>query len=161
MTTDLVIGVDSSTTATKAIAFDARGQVIAETRKPHPTQRPAPMQAEQDPEDWWQGLVHTLHEIAERADPARIQALAITHQRETFALLDGDGRAIRPGILWIDERAKDEVEALSRSIGVERLRAITGKHPDPTPALYALAWLRTHEPAALRDAASVLDVHGF
>ncbi len=161
MAPDLVIGVDSSTTATKAIAFDGCGRAIAEARQPHPTERPAPMQAEQDPEDWWRGLVQTLREIAETVDPARIAALAITHQRETFALVDEECRALRPGILWIDERAKDEVRELGKRIGIERLREITGKHPDPTPALYALAWLRTHEPDAMRAAARVVDVHGF
>jgi xylulokinase len=119
------------------------------------------MQAEQDPEDWWRGLVETLSQIPAAIDPKRIAALAITHQRETFAVLDETGNALRPGILWIDERAGDEVESLGREIGIERLREITGKQPDPTPALYALAWLRTHEPDVMARAAKIVDVHGF
>ncbi|WP_292089957.1 FGGY-family carbohydrate kinase, partial [Mesorhizobium sp.] len=33
--------------------------------------------------------------------------------------------------------------------------------PDPTPALYALAWLTEHRPQALAEAAAVVDVHAF
>lgn len=161
MTDRLVVGVDSSTTATKAVAFDARGRPVATARRPHSTRRPQPGHAEQDPEDWWQGLCACLGEVAAAVGAERIAALCITHQRETFCLLDESGRAIRPGILWIDERARPQVAELSRRLGADRLRAITGKQPDPTPALYALAWLAAHEPEALRRARQVVDVHGF
>lgn len=158
---DLVVGVDSSTTATKAVAFDAGGRPVASARHPHPTRRPQPGHAEQDPEDWWRGLCGCLDEIARGVGGQRIAAVALTHQRETFALLDARGQPVRPGILWLDERARPQVAALSARLGAARLHAITGKPPDPTPALYALAWLAEHEPAALRDTAQVVDVHAF
>ncbi|WP_292334868.1 FGGY-family carbohydrate kinase, partial [Mesorhizobium sp.] len=37
----------------------------------------------------------------------------------------------------------------------------SGKPPDPTPALYALAWLMEHRPQALAEAAALVDVHAF
>ncbi len=158
---DLVVGVDSSTTATKAVAFDRAGQPVAVARRPHPTRRPFPGHAEQDPEDWWSGLCATLQEVAGTVGPERISALAITHQRESFALLDGGGRPLRPGILWIDERARPQVAELSRRLGADTLRAITGKQPDPTPALYAIAWLAEHEPDVLARTRAVVDVQAF
>jgi xylulokinase len=158
---DLVIGVDCSTTATKAVAFDASGFPVASARRPHPTHRPHPGHAEQDPEDWWRGLCACLDEIGARLGEERIAAVAITHQRETFALLDGSGQPVRPGILWLDERARPQVAELSARLGPETLRAITGKPPDPTPALYGLAWLAAHEPEAVARTARVVDVHAF
>lgn len=160
-TPDLVIGVDSSTTATKAVAFDATGRPVASARRPHPTRRPYPGYAEQDPEHWWQGLCACLDEITSRLGTERIAAVAITHQRETFTLIEASGRPIRPGILWLDERARPQVAALSARLGRETLRAITGKPPDPTPALYGLAWLAEHEPEALVRTVRVVDVHAF
>ncbi|RWG77534.1 FGGY-family carbohydrate kinase, partial [Mesorhizobium sp.] len=41
------------------------------------------------------------------------------------------------------------------------IRDWSGKPPDPTPALYALAWLTEHRPQALAEAAAVVDVHAF
>ena len=50
---DPVVGLDSSSTATKAIAWDARGRLVAEGRAPVPMANPAPAAFEQAPEDWW------------------------------------------------------------------------------------------------------------
>ncbi|WP_292262946.1 FGGY-family carbohydrate kinase, partial [Mesorhizobium sp.] len=41
------------------------------------------------------------------------------------------------------------------------IRDWSGKPPDPTPALYALAWLVEHRPQALAEAAALVDVHAF
>ena len=50
---DLVIGIDSSTTATKAIAWTPEGHAVAEGRAEIPLSSPEPNLYEQDPEDWW------------------------------------------------------------------------------------------------------------
>ncbi|TIX97725.1 MAG: xylulose kinase, partial [Mesorhizobium sp.] len=61
----------------------------------------------------------------------------------------------------LDERARPQVIRLSAELGRETIRDWSGKPPDPTPALYAIAWLAEHQPQALDDAAAVVDVHGF
>ncbi len=158
---DLVIGIDASTTAVKAIAFDARGHAVMEVREPYPTARPAPDQFEQDAEDWWRALTASLGTLTTALGSQRFAGLCIAHQRESFVLVDRQGLPVRPAILWIDERSRAEVQRLSASIGRATIHAITGKPPDPTPALYGLAWLATHEPTVLARAHAVLDVQGF
>ncbi|WP_292296221.1 FGGY-family carbohydrate kinase, partial [Mesorhizobium sp.] len=54
-----------------------------------------------------------------------------------------------------------QVARLSEELGREAIRDWSGKPPDPTPALYALAWLTEHRPQALAEAAAVVDVHAF
>jgi xylulokinase len=158
---DLVIGVDASTTAVKAIVFDRAGAALAEAQRGYPLSSPQPGWFEQDPEDWWTALTGALGDITASIAPARIAGLCIGHQRETFTLIDEAGAALIPGILWLDERARPQVAELSARLGRERIRDISGKPPDPTPALYSLAWLREHDPVALKRARCVLDVHGF
>jgi xylulokinase len=34
----------------------------------------------------------------------------VTHQRESFACLDAQGKALRPAMLWLDTRAAAQVE---------------------------------------------------
>jgi xylulokinase len=161
MTPDLVIGVDASTTAVKAIAFDISGHELVQSRKPYPLSTPEPGHCEQDAEDWWTALTAALSAVAEAVGPERIAALAIAHQRETFTLIDAGGRPLIPAILWLDERARPQVARLSQKLGRENIRDWSGKPPDPTPALYAVAWLAEHRPETLRDAAAIVDVHGF
>ncbi len=158
---DVVIGVDASTTAVKAIAFTSDGTVLVETRSPYPLSHPHPGHVEQDPEDWWQALVQALKQMTAKIDPSRVAAISLAHQRETFALIDRDGQAIRPAILWIDERARDQVARLAGELGRDWIRDISGKPPDPTPALYACAWLAEHEPDVLKEAFALVDVSGY
>ncbi|MPY81596.1 MAG: carbohydrate kinase, partial [Actinophytocola sp.] len=48
-----------------------------------------------------------------------------------------------------------------RRHGSARLHELTGKVPDPTPALYKLHWLNEHEPGLVARAHRVVDVHGY
>jgi len=156
----LVLAVDCSTTAAKAVALDAEGRVAASAARPLDLRRPAPGQHEQDAEQWWSATVGALTETVAALGPdgaARVAAIGITHQRESFACLDADGRAVRPAILWLDSRASVEIAEL----GSDRVRDLSGKPPDVTPSLYKLAWLARHEPDTLHAAAQVAEVHGF
>ncbi len=64
MTDRVVIGVDSSTTACKAIAWDKQGRAVAEGRATYPLLRPHPTWFEQDAEDWWRSICIALTERA-------------------------------------------------------------------------------------------------
>ncbi|WP_423821059.1 FGGY-family carbohydrate kinase [Salinisphaera sp. SPP-AMP-43] len=158
---DLVIGIDCSTTATKATVWDRSGTLHAEARAPIELYTPAPFQFEQDARQWWQSCRDALADISSRIDIRRVAALSITHQRESFVLLDADDKPLRPAILWLDERAREDVSQLREALGADEIRRITGKDPDPTPALYALHWLRRHEPETYAQTARVVDVHGY
>src|SRR4051812_27424028 len=113
MTPDLVIGLDSSTTACKAIAWDRRGRAIAEGRAAIALSNPKPGWFEQDPDDWWTSACKALKQLTRKVAPARIAAIAISNQRETFAQFDRQDRPLRPGTVWLDERAKRQVATLS------------------------------------------------
>ena len=54
------IGVDTSTTASKALAINEQGNVIVVKGNPHELSTPRPLWSEQDPEDWWQAATQTL-----------------------------------------------------------------------------------------------------
>jgi xylulokinase len=152
-----VIGIDSSTTATKAVVWDRDGRAVAEGRGEFALALPRPGWHEQDPEDWWRSCVAAVTQALESVDGADIEALCVTHQRETFACLDEQGRPVRPAIVWMDVRATEQVAAL----GSEEIHRLTGKPPDTTPALYKLLWLGEHEPETLARTRWVVDVHAF
>jgi xylulokinase len=155
---DIVVGVDASTTAVKAIAFDPSGKPLHEAKAAYPLSTPLPGHVEQQAEDWWIALRTALSELTANVPANRIAGIALTHQRETFVLIDHEGRPVRPAILWLDERARAEVAQLSGRFGHDRIRAWTGKPPDPTPGLYAMMWLNHHEPRSLEQAEYVADV---
>ena len=139
---EIVIGLDSSTTATKAIAWRPDGSLAGEGRSPIPLSSPAPDRYEQDPEDWWRSACDALRELLQSVDPQAVAAIAISNQRETFAPLAQDGRSVRPAIVWLDRRCGEEVAWLTGRVGGERFHRITGKPPDIAPVAFRIAWMR-------------------
>lgn len=157
----LVIGLDSSTQSTKAIAWDRQGRAVAEGRAAIALANPALGRFEQDPEDWWRSAVAALADCARQIDTGRLEGLAISNQRETIAFLDRDGRSVRPAMIWLDERARAEVERFADAFGAEEIHRITGRVPDVIPCLYRFAWVKRHEPEVWARTASFADVQAF
>ena len=153
----LVIAVDLSTTACKALAFDRLGGVVAGARVPIALSSPKPGWREQSADEWWGATCSALRQVTEAVEPAAVRAIGITHQRESFVCLDARARPLRPAILWNDARATPQVRAL----GSERIHELTGRPPSTAPTFYKLAWLREHEPATLDAADRIAEVHAF
>ena len=156
-TADLVIGIDCSTTAAKAVAWDRHGRAVAVGRRGYGLSHVRSGWVEQHAPDWWSAVSGSLAEVAAKLGSHRIAGLGITHQRETFVCLDKAGEPIRPAITWMDVRATAEVTAF----GSTEVHRITGKPPNPTPAWYKLLWLRKHEPETIARTAHVVDVAGY
>lgn len=161
MTPDIVIGIDSSTQSAKAIAWSAEGQDIAEGRALIALSQPGPGRVEQSPDDWWTATCTAFQELMTQIDPARVAGIAVSNQRETVGLFGADGQATSPAIVWLDDRATCEVDSFAALIGAERIHQITGRHPDITPVVYTLAWVKKHAPDVWARTAKFLDVHGF
>ena len=158
---DLVIGIDASTSAVKAIAWNRQGEPLAQGRCAIPLHSPAPDWYEQDPEDWWQATCAALRELAQKVDPGRFAAVAVSNQRETFVPLTSEGAPVRPAIVWLDQRCGEEVTWLSGCVGEERIHRISGKPVDMAPVAYRIAWMLRHEPESFRRTAMFADVHSY
>jgi len=142
MKSEIVVGIDSSTTATKAIAWDIDGKYIAGGSSPIRLFSPYSNYYEQNPDDWWNSLVESLQVLTHQIDKERITSLAISNQRETFVGLDKDGKPVRPAITWLDERCKSRVDKFAKEIGEDHIHRITGKPKDYAPVVYRLAWMK-------------------
>lgn len=157
----VVIGMDSSTQSTKAIAWDRSGRLVAAGNAPIPMANPRRDHFEQDPADWWRSCCGALQACLKQVDAGRVEALAIAHQRETVAFLDDAAEPIRPAILWLDERSRDNVVSLGNAVGADVIHRITGRIPDLTPTIYKLDWMRRHEPDVFRRTACFADVQCY
>jgi xylulokinase len=161
MKQDLVVGLDSSTSGAKALAWSRTGSPVAEGRAPIPLSNPRIGYFEQNASDWWSSACRALRELTSKVDPTRIAGLAISNQRETFAAFDRAGTPLRPGMIWLDDRALAQVSPFGAAFGAERIHAISGRHLDVNPCLYRLIWMREHEPDIFERMDVVADVQGF
>lgn len=157
----IVVGLDSSTTATKAIAWTLDGAVAGQGRSAIPLFSPAHNRYEQNADDWWRSACEALRQLCSQVKADDIAAIAIANQRETFVPLGADGEPVRRAIVWLDQRCEEEVEWLSGRVGGRMMHQITGKPPDVAPVAYRIAWMLRHEKARFRRTAMFADVHSY
>jgi xylulokinase len=153
-----VLGIDTSTTATKAVLVDEAGAVVGIGSAEYGFDAPQPLWSEQEPALWWDGTVGAIRSVlgSTGIDPASIAAIGLTGQMHGLVLLDEADRVLRPAILWNDQRTAHACEEIREAVGFERLVEITGN--DAVTGLTApkLVWVRDHEPDLWRRAAHVL-----
>ena len=94
-----LIGLDVGTSGAKCIMINETGAVIASSTQEYPLYTPKPGWAEQNPEDWWQGVVRGLRVILEKANvPAEdILGLSYSGQMHGLVALDASNKFGRIG----------------------------------------------------------------
>ena len=153
-----VLGIDVSTTATKAVLIDESGAVVGVGASAYGFSVPRPLWSEQDPELWWAGAVDAIRSVLAttgvQADD--VDAIGLTGQMHGAVLLDAARDVLRPAILWNDQRTAAECDAIRDALGPERLIAITGNDALTGFTAPKLVWVRDHEPDVWRRIAHVL-----
>ncbi|MGO1408665.1 MAG: xylulokinase, partial [Brachybacterium sp.] len=148
----LVLGIDSSTQATKALLVDAAsGEVLEERRAAHPDG------TEVDPRAWLTAVDEAAGPLLERAD-----AVAVGGQQHGMVLLDEAGEVVRDALLWNDTRSAPQAEALIEEMGgPEASVAEIGSLMVASFTASKLRWVRDHEPENAQRAARVLLPHDY
>ena len=154
-----VLGIDASTTATKAVLVDEAGRVagIARGRVRVRAAAPAVERAGPAPVVGRRGGRDPAAAGRRPAtDPADVVAVGLTGQMHGLVLLDAAGEVLRPAILWNDQRTAAECDAIRAAVGKERLVEITGNDALTGFTAPKLAWVRDHEPDVWARVAHVL-----
>ena len=152
-----LLGLDISTTGAKALLIDERGAVIASHTTPQPISTPQPLWSEQNPADWWDGMAASIRAVLEQTGAAEsIAAIGLTGQMHGLVCLDAAGEVLRPAILWNDQRTQAECDAITATIGAERLIRLTGNRALTGFTAPKILWVRRHEPDVYARTAHIL-----
>lgn len=148
------LGIDLGTSGVKAALFDETGAPIASASVDYPLSRPRDGWAEQDPDVWWASTVEAVRRVAAGGD--KIESVGLSGQMHGLVMLDGDGKVIRPAILWCDGRTGPQCAELTRRLGRERLIELSGN-----PALAGftagkILWIAEHEPESMARCRAIL-----
>lgn len=152
------LGIDTSTTATKAVLVDEEGQVAGVAASTYGAEAPHPLWSEQHPDLWWDATQRSIRDVmaATGVDAASIAALGLTGQMHGLVALDESGTPLRPAILWNDQRTSAECDEIRSLIGLERLVRITGNDALTGFTAPKILWMRNHEPELYRRIRHVL-----
>ncbi len=152
------LGVDVSTTATKALLIDEKGTLVGVASSPHTLQTPKPLWSEQDPQEWWRAAALAIRKVlAEKGIRGdSIASVGLTGQMHGLVLLDEAGKILRPAILWNDGRTQVQCDEIHHRIGEERLIAITGNVALTGFTAPKILWVQQHEPAVYKKVHHIL-----
>ncbi len=146
-----LLALDQGTSSSRAIVFDAGGNIVASAQREFRQIFPKPGWVEHDPREIWESQLAMAREaIAKSGVAARdIAGLGITNQRETTIVWNrSTGEPIGNAIVWQDRRTAPACEALKQR-GLEPLfRARTGLVLDAYFSGTKLAWLLDHTSGA-------------
>lgn len=153
----VVIGVDSSTQATKALAVDVEtGRVLGQGRAAHTVSGGAARESE--PEQWWDALADALGQTG-YADTAA--AISIGGQQHGLVALDETGRSVHPALLWNDVRSAPNAEALVERLGAQTWADRVGSVPGASFTVAKWDWLREQHAAAAKRVRRVMLPHDY
>lgn len=158
MTQRLFLGIDISTTGAKALLVQQSGAVLASATTPLSLSTPRPLWSEQDPRDWWDGIVTSIRGVLSETSvrPEDIAAIGLTGQMHGLVLLDEAGEVLRPAILWNDQRTARQCEEIRQRVGRQRLIQITGNDALTGFTAPKILWVAENEPQVYARARQIL-----
>jgi len=141
-----MIGVDQGTTSTTIIAVDKNLDMLSLWQRNHAQHRPAAGLLEHDPAEILQAVVEGLKSVMQEIGSDRIVCVGLANQGETVCAWDTTtGAPVGNAIVWSDSRGTEEIESLD-DVQSERLRSITGLHPDSYFSAAKIKWMLSHVP---------------
>ena len=145
---EFLLGIDVSTTATKAVLVDETGQVAAVGVEEYGFDAPRPGWSEQDPLLWWTAAQGAIRSALAGAGVSGevVRAVGLTGQMHGAVLLDTSGEVVRPALLWNDQRTSAECDEIRVLVGAQRLVQLTGNDALTGFTAPKLLWVRRHEP---------------
>ena len=144
-----LIGLDVGTSGAKCIMIDENGKVVASSTQEYPLSTPRPGWAEQNPADWWDGVVRGLKVILAKANVAAEDILGLSYSGQMHGLvaLDKNNNVIRPAILWCDQRTQKQCDWITEKAGgLEKLLTYTNNRMLTGYTGGKILWLRDEEP---------------
>lgn len=153
----VVLSIDAGTEAIKAGIFDMQGSLLASGIRSYNTYFPRPGWAEQDPAEWWDGLVGAVRDCLANAPVKPDDILGISFDATTCTLLPltADGTPLRRALLWMDVRSTEQALRIFQ-MGHAALRySLAGVSAEWMPA--KMLWLKENEPEIYAETASLLE----
>lgn len=155
----LILVFDIGTTGVKCAAFKPNGERTCAHTVNYNTVYPKPGWAEQDPEDYWRGIVAGTKALLEKGNisPTMISAIGLSGHMNGCIPVDAEGNVLYPNIIHSDCRSEEEAAYLKRIFDQSYFFSITGNRIDPHYTFTKILWLKKNYPELYDKAAYFLN----
>jgi xylulokinase len=152
------IGIDSSTTATKALLMDVTGKVCGVASTEYNYETPYPLWSEQSPDLWWEATISSIRKLIQSTGimQQEVQGIGLTGQMHGLVILDKDHKILRPAILWNDQRTSSQCDVIRERFGRTRLIQVTGNDALTGFTAPKILWVQEEEPEVYDRIAHIL-----
>lgn len=150
-----IMALDQGTTSSRAIVFNALGQVVAVAQEEFTQFFPKPGWVEHDADEIWRTQMAVARAAMRRAKlkAADIAAIGITNQRETAVIWDREtGEPVHRAIVWQDRRTAGFCDRLKEQGAAEMVRRKTGLVVDAYFSGTKVRWLLDNVPGLKKRA---------
>jgi xylulokinase len=141
---------DLGTSGNKATLYSLDGKLVANRTCSYPTNFFNGNWAEQNPEDWWKAVCDSSKALLAKVNPADIAVVALSGQMMGCTPVDRAGNALRPSILYCDQRASKQAGHILSQIDLKSFYGIIGHRVSPSYSIEKLMWIRDNEPDIYR-----------
>ncbi|MGD0863040.1 MAG: FGGY-family carbohydrate kinase [Candidatus Limnocylindrales bacterium] len=161
---ELILAIDAGTQSMRAALVDPTGTIRNLVKTPiEPYFSTHPGWAEQRPDYYWEMLCRTTRQLLTDSASSRdrIRAVTLTTQRHTLINVDRDGNALRPAIVWLDQRKADMRKVLP-AYGIALTKAIR-QYPffEYVTEFCRSNWIRQNQPEIWGRTEKFLFLSGF
>jgi len=131
-----VLGFDIGTSGVRALAVDARGQVLGTGSAKLPPTLVTGARREQHPDDWWYGLQAACRALGKQVDLTQARAVALDATSGTILPVDESSAPLAAGRMYDDADTGDLAARIAQLAPQE-----SAAHGATSPAARALGWL--------------------
>ncbi|MGE5604837.1 MAG: FGGY family carbohydrate kinase, partial [Bacteroidota bacterium] len=145
-----IIAYDLGTSGNKASLYDIDGNCLAAAFVPYVTYYPQVGWHEQSPNDWWNAVVESTHQLLARSgiDKESIECLAISGHSLGAVPIGKNGDLLRKTTpIWSDMRAEQEAKVFFNKIAETDWYLTTGNgFPAALYTIFKIKWYQKNEP---------------
>jgi xylulokinase len=143
-----IIAHDLGTTGNKATLYDREGQLVGSAFYAYSTDYPHTSWAEQNPDDWWQAICTSTHQLLAYTgvQPGEIACITFSGQMMGCVPLDQQAHPLRSAIIWADQRSVVQEGWVGERLSPQEIYRITGHRLSASYSLQKILWLRDHQP---------------
>ena len=163
----VIVSIDIGTTAAKVGLLNAdKPSVISVLSSEYPSGilHPKTTWAESNMEIWWNTAKELIKKLLKQARvrPSNIVAIGMCNTCPSLIPINREGKALRPAILYMDQRSIQQANSIRRQVGLETLYDISGNRIAPGAfSITSMLWIKEEEPNIYKRTYKFVHANGF
>lgn len=151
------LGIDAGTSGIKAMIIDETGKISGIGYHECDVITPNPGWAEQDPLVWWDACDRAVKQAVDKSGHGKeVASIGFSGQMQGSTLMDKNMDPIGNCIIWLDQRAEEEVHDIEKLISEQEMLDTTANFCLNSFWAPKLLWVRKNNPAAYEKIHTVL-----